>query len=101
MKISDVRGQFNALVNRVYRRETRVVVEKSGIPVAALVSLEDLARLKELDQAREEDFRILDEVREAFADVSPEELEREANRAVAEVRADRRASRQRSSAAAS
>ena len=32
MRISDVRGQLNKLVNRVYRKETRVVVEKSGIP---------------------------------------------------------------------
>ena len=35
MKISEVKQQLNSLVNRVYRHETRVMVEKSGIPVAA------------------------------------------------------------------
>ncbi len=42
MKISEVKQQLNRLVNRVYRHETRVMVEKSGIPVAGIVSAEDL-----------------------------------------------------------
>lgn len=101
MKISDVRGQFNTLVNQVYRREARVVVEKSGIPVAALVSTEDLKRLNQLDRERAERFSILDEMRAAFKDVSPEELEREAERALTEVRAEMRAERAQTTAAES
>lgn len=101
MKISDVRGQFNTLVNQVYRREARVVVEKSGIPVAALVSTEDLKRLNQLDRERAERFSILDEMRAAFEDVSPEELEREAERALTEVRAEMRAERAQATAAES
>ncbi|MDP9474044.1 MAG: type II toxin-antitoxin system Phd/YefM family antitoxin [Chloroflexota bacterium] len=93
MKISEVRGQLNTLVNRVYRKETRVLVEKSGIPVAAIVSTEDLKRLDQLDAEREADFAVVDELREAFKDVPPEELEREAERAIAEVRAEMRAER--------
>jgi prevent-host-death family protein len=92
MKISDVRGQLNTLVNRVYRKETRVIVEKSGIPVAGIVSAEDLRRLDQLDRlehAREADFPILDELRSAFADVPVEELERETDRITAEIRAGR------------
>jgi prevent-host-death family protein len=46
MKISDVKQGLNALVNRIYRRETRVLIEKSGIPVAAIVSARDLQRLE-------------------------------------------------------
>jgi prevent-host-death family protein len=99
MKISDVRSQLNSLVNRVYRRETRVVVEKSGIPVAAIVSLADLARLDRLDRERAERFKVIDEMREAFAGVPEEELEREAERAVAEVRAEMRAEREQAAAA--
>ena len=52
MKISEVKQQFNRLVNQVYRRETRVMVEKSGIPVAGIVSAEDLERLDRLDRER-------------------------------------------------
>jgi prevent-host-death family protein len=99
MKISDVRGQLNTLVNQVYRKETRVVVEKSGIPVAAIVSTEDLARLNQLDQEQAARFSILDEMRAAFKDVPPEELEREAARALAEVRAEMRTERGQAAAA--
>jgi prevent-host-death family protein len=90
MKISEVKQQLNRLVNRVYRHETRVMVEKSGIPVAGIVSAEDLRRLDRLDRERAERFRVLEEFGAAFADQSPEEIERETARALAEVRAERR-----------
>jgi prevent-host-death family protein len=93
MKISDVRGQLNTLVNQVYRKETRVVVEKSGIPVAALVSTEDLRRLNQFDRERDARFALLDELRSPFKDVPAEEIEREVERALAEVRAEARAER--------
>lgn len=91
MKISEVKQQLNRLVNRVYRHETRVMVEKSGIPVAGIVSAEDLRRLNRLDHERAERFKVLEEFGEAFKDVPAEELEREVARALAEVRAERRA----------
>jgi prevent-host-death family protein len=91
MKISEVKQQLNRLVNQVYRRETRVMVEKSGIPVAGIVSAEDLRRLDRLDRERVERFKVLEEFGEAFKDVPAEELEREVARALAEVRAKRRA----------
>jgi prevent-host-death family protein len=90
MKISEVKQQLNRLVNQVYRRETRVMVEKSGIPVAGIVSAEDLRRLDRLDRERAERFKVLEEFGEAFKDVPVEELEREVARALAEVRAERR-----------
>src|SRR5918993_4655278 len=91
MKISEVKQQLNRLVNRVYRRETRIMVEKSGIPVAGIVSAEDLRRLDRLDRERAERFKVLEEFGEAFKDVPAEELEREVARSIAEVRAEQRA----------
>ncbi len=88
MKISDVRSQLNTLVNRVYHKETRVIVEKSGIPVAAIVSTADLQRLDRFDQKHADSFKVLDEIRAAFAGVSPEETERETDRITAEIRAE-------------
>ena len=93
MKASDARQQFSDVLNRVYRHETRVVVERSGIPVAAIVSAEDLARLDHYDQERAARFAGLSRISEAFADVPVEELEREVERAVAETRARARAER--------
>ncbi len=98
MKISDVRSQLNILINRVYRQETRVLVEKSGIPVAALVSMDDLERLNRLDLERAERFGIIDEIRSSFQDVSPEELEREASCALNKVREEMRTERETKSA---
>jgi hypothetical protein len=52
-----------------------VVVEKSGIPVAAIISADDLARLTQLDQEREARLdAALDRMRTAFSDVPEEQL---------------------------
>jgi len=95
LKASDARSQWSQVLNQVFRRESRVIVEKSGIPVAAIISAEDLAELTRLEQQREEDFKALDATRAAFADVPDEELEREIAKALASVRGRRRAQEQR------
>ncbi len=86
MKSSDVRKEWSQLLNSVFKDQTRVVVEKSGIPVAAVISAEDLERFVQLEEQRAERFKALDKIREAFKDVPAEELEQEVNKAVAEVR---------------
>jgi hypothetical protein len=63
--------------------------------VAGLVSAEDLRRLEQLDREREADFVVVDEVRVAFRDVPDEEIEQEVDRALAKVRAEMRAERER------
>lgn len=90
MKASEARQQWSQLLNQVFRKETRVIVEKSGIPVAAIISTEDLKRLTRLEGEREKDFAILDEIGETFKDVPPEEIEREVAKAIAQVRAEDR-----------
>lgn len=91
MKASDVRAQWSQLLNKVFRDKTRVVVEKSGIPVAAVISAEDLQRFTQMEEQREKRFKALDKMREAFKDVSPEEIDREVKRAISQVRAENRA----------
>ena len=90
MKASQARQEFSQLLNKIFRRETRVIVEKSGIPVAAIVSAQDLERLQQLEEQREKDFAAIEAVGAAFQDVPEEELEREVARAVSEARAKRR-----------
>jgi prevent-host-death family protein len=94
MPISEVRAQLNNLVNQVYGKESRILVEKSGIPVAAIVSPKDLARLERLDEERKRDFEALAVFSEAFRDVPIEELEQMVTEALAEVRAENRAHRE-------
>ena len=90
MTVPEVRAQLDALVDRVSRRETRVVVAKSGVPMVAIVPAEDLARLDQLAQERAERFKVIDEVRQAFKDVPPEEIERETDRVLAQIREEDR-----------
>ncbi|MBI4492033.1 MAG: type II toxin-antitoxin system Phd/YefM family antitoxin [Chloroflexi bacterium] len=94
VKASEARQNFSQLLSKVFRRETRVIVEKSGIPVAAIISAQDLKRFQRLEEEREQRFKALDATREAFKDVPDEELEREVARAVAEARSKHRRTRQ-------
>ena len=59
--------------------------------VTATVSQRE--RLQRIDADRRERFKILDRMRDAFKDVSPEEIEREVNRACAEVKRENLARR--------
>jgi prevent-host-death family protein len=93
MEISEVKSRLSPLANEVFRNEIRVIVEESGTPIAALVSLDDLERLARFDEQREKRFAVVDRMRAAFADVPTEEIEREAARAVAEVRSEMAAER--------
>src|SRR3989344_5426422 len=95
MKASEVRAQWSQLLNKVFRNKTRVVVEKSGIPVAAVISAEDLQRFTQMEEKRKERFKVLDKMREAFKDVPPEEIDREVKKAISEVRAENRAKSKR------
>jgi prevent-host-death family protein len=86
IKLSEARSTFSALINDVYRSHDRVVVEKSGIPVAVLVSVSDLERLERHDAERAERFNSLNAYSAEFAGVSPKEIDRQAEQAVAEAR---------------
>lgn len=90
LPLSDVTSQLSSVVDRVARGQSRVIVERDGIPVAAFISVQDLARLEQFERERSERFRILDEIGAAFADVSADELEAEVARALEEVRSHRR-----------
>ena len=90
INVTEARQRWSQLLNQVFRSETRVVVEKSGIPVAAIISAKDLERFNRLEAQRAERFKVLDEMREAFKDVSAEDIEREVAKALAEVREESR-----------
>ena len=94
MKASDARQQWSQILNSVFRGETRVLVEKSGIPVAAIISAEDLKRFTSIEALRRERFKALEDTWEAFKDVPPEEAEQEVTRALAQVREQKRRKKQ-------
>jgi prevent-host-death family protein len=101
VKATEARDRLPQLLNSVYRGEGRVVIERSGIPVAAIVSPRDLAALKRMDKQRAELAGVLADMRDAFKDVPQEEIEAETSKAVAEVRAQMRAEREQEAKAPS
>lgn len=90
LKASAVRSNWSKLLNQVFKEQTRVIVEKSGIPVAAVISAEDLSRLTRLEEERNERFKVIDRMRAAFKDIPDDEIEQQVDKAVAEVRASKR-----------
>jgi prevent-host-death family protein len=92
VKASSARENWSKLLNQVHGGATRVIVEKDGVPVAGLISATDLERLQLLEAERERNFGILDEIRSVFEGIPDDELEEQIERALAEVRAERRSS---------
>jgi len=45
---TEVRNKLGELLNRVYRREEHLVVEKLGIPVAAIISMREYEQFRRL-----------------------------------------------------
>ena len=94
VNVTDARARWRDLLNRVFRREARVIIERNGIPVAALVSAEDLRRLEQLDARRRADEELLARMSAAFSDLSEAEIEEGVAAAVAEARAELRHERE-------
>ena len=90
---ADARQQWSQLLDRVARREARVVVERGGIPVAAIIAAEDLERLTRLEARRAERFAVLDEIHARNADRDPDEVERDVAEEVAAMREEQRQQR--------
>ena len=90
LKASDVRSNWSQLLNKVFKEQTRVIIEKSGIPIAAVISAEDLSRLTRLEEERNERFKVIDRMRAAFKDIPDDEIERQVDKAVAQIRASKR-----------
>lgn len=88
MKASEVRDRWSEAVDTVASDKARIRIERSGTPVAGLVSARDLEWLALRDQRLEELRAVVSQMREAFAEIPEEEIEQEVARALAEVRSE-------------
>jgi prevent-host-death family protein len=93
MSVSDARKRFAETLNRVRETDARIVVEKSGIPVAAVVPLSVLKDAEDKELRRQEAIEALREAQSGFADVSEEEAEREIAKALDEIKQEQRMAR--------
>lgn len=92
--IASLEHDVSKLVDEVADGTARLRIERDGVPLAAIVSIEDLKRLKRLDEQNREVWEALEAIRAPFRGIPADELEREAVRAIAEDRAERRTERE-------
>lgn len=90
MNLTDTKQNLSKVVTEVARGESYVIVEKSGLESAAIIHPEEFRRFKRYSEEqrvkRARFFERLALLGDAFEDVSDEELERELQRAQAEVK---------------
>jgi hypothetical protein len=82
---TEAQEQFQRILREVGEGKTRALIEEDGRIVAALVSVADLQQLE-----RNEDFKIFEEISQAYKDEPLEKIEQEVARALRETREERR-----------
>lgn len=95
---SEARQHFAGSINKVARNEARVIVEKNGVPVAAIVPMEDLRRLERAEAEQREIEDVLEAMSKPFEGVPADEIERETERILEEIKANDRRLRRRAAA---
>ena len=93
MNVTEVEGRLGSLASKISRDDTRILLEENGAPVAGIVPIEDMRRLARLDERDREAYEILEAMRAPFNDVPPEEMERQVERILAEIREEDRTAR--------
>jgi prevent-host-death family protein len=90
VSVREARASFSEILGNVHFAGDTIVIEKKGRPFAALVSLEDLAWLRE---RREKAWAPIDRLREANAQYDEDEIDRDVTAEVEVVRQSRYGSR--------
>lgn len=97
VSLKDIRAQLSELIARVVYGGQDVIITRFGKPVATLISYEEYDRMmnprKRFSKKEwEKGFKLMDKARTNTKKCPKNEVERMINKAVAEVREERRAS---------
>lgn len=84
----EARTQLGQLMKDVQKGGTRVLVEKSGVPMVGIISAEEFKRLVAEREAR---FEVVDRIRGRLPAVPESEVAEDVRAAVKQVRRRRRA----------
>ena len=91
LELAEVREALDEVIEAVTRGDGNVVVARDGVGAVAIVPLRELERFERYIRQREQRFAVIDEMRARFKDVPDDEIERETDRILAGIRAERRA----------
>jgi prevent-host-death family protein len=84
----EARTQFGRILKDVHGGQVRVLVEKSGVPIAGIISAREFQQLIIEREAR---FEVIDRIRRRLPSVPEREVQRDVREAVRQVRRRRRA----------
>ena len=77
------RVHLGDIMNRAFKKGESFIVEKSGIPIIAIVSA---AEYTQLTQEREERFRVIDQIKRGLPNAAALEIETDINQVVKATR---------------
>ncbi len=79
----EARVHLGEIMKRSFKKGDRFIVEKTGIPMIAILSADEYIRFI---QEREEQFKIFDNIRSKVPDVPVKEVEKDVRKAIQAVR---------------
>ncbi|MBL7081301.1 MAG: type II toxin-antitoxin system Phd/YefM family antitoxin [Candidatus Omnitrophica bacterium] len=82
----EARIHFGEIMKRAFKKGERFIVEKSGIPMIAILSANEYMQFI---QEREEQFQIIDRIKARLPDIPAEEVENDVRHAVQAIRKQR------------
>ena len=88
LSAKDARNSFSDILGRVYYGKETVIVEKQGKPMVAIIDIEQYEKWMAEREAR---FKVFHEIWAKNKDKDPKQVERDVAKAIAEVRAAKRA----------
>lgn len=96
VSVDEFRTNLAELIGRVMYGKDQIIIKKYNRDAAVLINVEDYEKLldptKRLSSARWKDkFKIIDKIRASMPEIDPNVLEKEIDRTVKEVRAEKRA----------
>lgn len=82
----EARVHFGEIMRRAFKNGERFIVEKSGIPMVAILNANEYIQFI---QEREERFKILDRIKAGIPDIPAQEVEKDVRKAVHSIRKQR------------
>ena len=84
----EARTQFGRILKEVQSGQSRILVEKSGVPMVGIISAQEF---QQLIAEREVRFEVVDRIRRRLPSVPDREVQRDVRAALKQVRQRRRA----------
>ncbi len=82
----EARNHLGEIIKRSVVNGDCFIVEKSGIPMVAIINVQDYEEFKQLMAERENDFEMIERLRSKMPDMAEEEIHKLVNESVAAVR---------------